>query len=102
MPTAPFLRMTHASKRFGGVVALDAVDWDVRAGEVHCLVGENGSGKSTMIKLVSGAHQPDAGTQIEVDGAPHAGITPKLAKSLGIHVIYQDLSLFPNLSVAEN
>jgi simple sugar transport system ATP-binding protein len=102
MSTAPFLRMTRATKRFGGVVALDDVDWDVMAGEVHCLVGENGSGKSTMIKLVSGVHLPDPGTRIEVDGQPHAGITPKLAKDLGIHVIYQDLSLFPNLSVAEN
>ncbi len=94
--------MTQATKRFGGVVALDAVDWDVAPGEVHCLVGENGSGKSTMIKLVSGVHWPDAGTGIEIAGEPHSGITPKLAKALGIHVIYQDLSLFPNLSVAEN
>jgi simple sugar transport system ATP-binding protein len=98
----PFLRLTRATKRFGGVVALDAVDWDVAAGEVHCLVGENGSGKSTMIKLVSGVHWPDAGTGIEIDGVAHLGITPKLAKALGVHVIYQDLSLFPNLSVAEN
>ncbi|HZF34644.1 MAG TPA: sugar ABC transporter ATP-binding protein [Candidatus Angelobacter sp.] len=102
MSTPAFLRLTRATKRFGGVVALDAVDWDVMPGEVHCLVGENGSGKSTMIKLVSGVHQPDAGTVIEVDGVPHASITPPLAKALGIHVIYQDLSLFPNLSVAEN
>jgi simple sugar transport system ATP-binding protein len=71
-------------------------------GEVHCLVGENESGKSIMIKLVSGVHWPDPGTEIEVDGKAHSGITPALAKSLGIHVIYQDLSLFPNLSVAEN
>ena len=61
MSTPAFLRLTRATKRFGGVVALDAVDWDVMPGEVHCLVGENGSGKSTMIKLVSGVHQPDAG-----------------------------------------
>ncbi len=102
MPPSPFLRLTRASKRFGGVVALDAVDWDVMPGEVHCLVGENGSGKSTMIKLVSGVHEPDPGTTIEIDGTAHAAITPTMAKSLGIHVIYQDLSLFPNLSVAEN
>ena len=102
MPAQPFLRLSRASKRFGGVVALDAVDWDVMPGEVHCLVGENGCGKSTMIKLVSGVHWPDPGTEIEIDGKAHSGITPALAKSLGIHVIYQDLSLFPNLSVAEN
>jgi simple sugar transport system ATP-binding protein len=102
LPAQPFLRLTRAAKRFGGVVALDGVDWDVMPGEVHCLVGENGSGKSTMIKLVSGVHAPDPGTLIEVDGRTFPGLTPALAKSLGIHVIYQDLSLFPNLSVAEN
>jgi simple sugar transport system ATP-binding protein len=102
VPVHPFLRLSGASKRFGGVVALDSVDWEVMPGEVHCLVGENGSGKSTLIKLVSGVHWPDPGTQIEVDDKPHAGMTPALAKALGIHVIYQDLSLFPNLSAAEN
>jgi simple sugar transport system ATP-binding protein len=100
--TSPLLRLSRATKHFGGVLALDAVDWEVMAGEVHCLVGENGSGKSTMIKLVAGVHDPDPGTEIEVDGTVHASITPHLAKALGIHVIYQDLSLFPNLSVAEN
>jgi simple sugar transport system ATP-binding protein len=102
MSTTPLLRVTNATKRFGGVVALEAVDWDVASGEVHCLVGENGSGKSTLVKLVSGVHSPDPGTVIEVAGAAHSMITPRLAKTLGIHVIYQDLSLFPNLSVAEN
>src|ERR1700674_2010565 len=102
VPVHPFLRLSGASKRFGGVVALDSVDWEVMPGEVHCLVGENGSGKSTLIKLVSGVHWPDLGTEIEVDGKPHAGITRALTKALGIHVIYQDLSLFPNLSAAEN
>jgi simple sugar transport system ATP-binding protein len=102
MSMPPVLKVTNATKRFGGVVALDAVDWDVMPGEVHCLVGENGSGKSTLIKLVSGVHGPDPGTLIEVDGIAHARITPALAKSLGVQVIYQDLSLFPNLSVAEN
>jgi len=74
--------MTRATKRFGGVVALDDVDWDVMAGEVHCLVGENGSGKSTMIKLVSGVHLPDPGTRIEVDGQPHAGLRLNLRRTL--------------------
>ena len=87
MPVHPFLRLSGASKRFGGVVALDTVDWEVMPGEVHCLVGENGSGKSTLIKLVSGVHWPDPGTEIEVDGKPHAGITPALAKALGIPAI---------------
>jgi simple sugar transport system ATP-binding protein len=71
-------------------------------GEVHCLVGENGSGKSTLIKIVAGVHQPESGSRISVDGQPPEKLTPHSAKSLGIQVIYQDLSLFPNLSVLEN
>ena len=98
----PFLRLTGVSKRFGGVLALDRVDWDVRPGEVHCLVGENGCGKSTLIKLVAGVHQPDPGSVIEIGGAERSGLGPAQAKALGIQVIFQDLSLFPNLSVAEN
>lgn len=98
----PFLRLQDVSKRFGGVTALDGIDWDVRAGEVHCLVGENGCGKSTLIKIVAGVHPPDSGSRIEVAGEAHAALTPALAHALGVQVIYQDLSLFPNLSVAEN
>ena len=101
MPDAPFLRLTGLSKRFGGVRALEGIDWDVRAGEVHCLVGENGCGKSTLIKTVAGVHAPTEGT-IEIDGEPVSNLTPARAKALGIQVIFQDLSLFPNLSVAEN
>lgn len=98
---APFLRLGGIGKRFGGVQALDGIDWDVRAGEVHCLVGENGCGKSTLIKIVSGVHPPSAGT-VEIEGAPVLPLTPGRARALGIVVIFQDLSLFPNLSVAEN
>ena len=99
---APFLRLSGVSKRFGGVLALDRIDWDVLPGEVHCLVGENGCGKSTLIKLVAGVHQPDPGSEIEIGGAVREALSPAEAKSLGIQVIYQDLSLFPNLTVAEN
>src|SRR3954465_13526381 len=95
--TPPFLRLTGVSKRFGGVLALDRVDWDVRPGEVHCLVGEHGCGKSTLIKLVAGVHQPDPGSLIEIAGTALTGLAPAEAKALGIQVIYQDLSLFPNL-----
>lgn len=98
---APFLRLTGIGKRFGGVLALQDMDWDVRPGEVHCLVGENGCGKSTLIKTVAGVHPPTAGT-IEVDGRPVLPLTPSRARALGIQVIFQDLSLFPNLTVAEN
>jgi simple sugar transport system ATP-binding protein len=97
----PFLRLTGLSKRFGGVRALEEIDWEVKAGEIHCLVGENGCGKSTLIKTVAGVHQPSAGT-IEIDGDTVATLDPAHAKALGIQVIFQDLSLFPNLSVAEN
>src|SRR3954470_1052200 len=101
-PIAPFLRITAVSKRFGGVLALDRIDWDVLPGEVHCLVGENGCGKSTMIKIVAGVHRPDPGSLIEIAGKSYDYLDPATAKALGIQVIYQDLSLFPNLSVAEN
>ena len=100
--TTPFLKLTQASKRFGGVLALDRIDWDVLPGEVHCLVGENGCGKSTLIKMVAGVHAPDPGSVIELAGEVRPELTPALAKALGVQVIYQDLSLFPNLSVAEN
>jgi simple sugar transport system ATP-binding protein len=98
----PLLALSNISKRFGGTVALDAIDWSVERGEVHCLVGENGSGKSTLIKILAGVHPPDEGGTITIDGVPHASLTPHQAKSLGIQVIFQDLSLFPNLTVLEN
>jgi simple sugar transport system ATP-binding protein len=98
----PFLRLENIAKRFGGTVALEAVDWAVEAGEVHCLVGENGSGKSTLIKIVAGVHPPEKGGRIVVEGVAYTHLTPYQAKTLGIQVIYQDLSLFPNLSVLEN
>ena len=97
----PFLRLKGVSKRFGGVQALTDFDWEVRRGEVHCLVGENGCGKSTLIKAVAGVHPPSAG-DIEIDGAAVLPLDPGKAKALGIQVIFQDLSLFPNLTVAEN
>ena len=102
MAAAPFLRLRHVSKHFGGVAALDRVDWDVTAGEVHCLVGENGCGKSTLIKIVAGVHPPDPGSGVEIEGASVLPLSPARAHALGVQVIFQDLSLFPNLSVAEN
>ncbi len=98
----PFLSLAGVSKRFDGTVALERIDWSVDAGEVHCLVGENGSGKSTLIKIISGVHEPDRGGSITIDGSRYSKLTPKLAKSLGVQVIFQDLSLFPNLTVLEN
>jgi simple sugar transport system ATP-binding protein len=69
--------------------------------KVHCLVGENGSGKSTLIKIISGVHDQDRGDSITIERSCYSSLTPKLAKSLGVQVIFQDLSLFPNLTVLE-
>ena len=97
----PLLDARGISKRFGGVVALDDVQIAVRAGEVHCLIGENGCGKSTLIKILSGVVSPDAG-MITLGGVEYRQLTPRQAIDAGIQVIFQDFSLFPSLSVAEN
>jgi ribose transport system ATP-binding protein len=97
----PLLRVTGIVKRFPGVRALDGVDFDVRAGEVHCLLGQNGAGKSTLIKILAGAHQPDAGT-ISWNGTPVTLPNPHAAMRLGIATIYQEFDLVDGLSVAEN
>jgi simple sugar transport system ATP-binding protein len=97
-----FIEMTGISKHFGGVTALSDVDLTIAAGEVHCLAGENGSGKSTLIKIISGVQPPDAGGVIMIDGVEYPHLTPADSTRIGIQVIYQDLSLFPDLTVAEN
>jgi simple sugar transport system ATP-binding protein len=97
-----FIKMAGISKHFGGVTALADVDLTLTAGEVHCLAGENGSGKSTLIKIISGVQPPDPGGQIVIDGREYAHLTPAESTRIGIQVIYQDLSLFPDLTVAEN
>jgi simple sugar transport system ATP-binding protein len=96
------LRLENVSKVFGGVKALQSVSFDVAPGEVLCLAGENGCGKSTLIKIVSGVYQPEPGAVMLFDGRPMDGLTPSVARSLGIQVIWQDLALFPEMSVAEN
>jgi len=97
----PVLRLAHITKRYGGVVALRDVEFSVLPGEVHGLVGENGSGKSTLVKIATGVVQPEEG-EIFIEGQKISRLTPYLAFKRGIHVVHQDLSLFPNLSVAEN
>jgi simple sugar transport system ATP-binding protein len=99
---ANFLDLHAVSKRFGGVHALRGVDMSLEAGEIHCLVGENGSGKSTLIKIISGVLRPEPGARIVIEGREYAHLDPVQSTACGIQVIYQDLSLFPNLSVAEN
>lgn len=97
----PVLEVRGVRKTFGGVVALNGVGIALRPGVVHCLAGENGCDKSTLIKIISGVESPDAG-EILIDGEPVLRMTPMLALRAGIQVIYQDFSLFPNLTVAEN
>jgi len=97
-----FLELDAISKRFGGVRALDGVDLAVEVGEIHCLAGENGCGKSTLIKIISGVQPPEPGGHIAIGGEALHGLTPAESIRRGIQVIYQDLSLFTNLTVAEN
>lgn len=102
MEQSIFIKLENVSKSFPGVRALNGINLTVRRGEVHALVGENGAGKSTLIKILAGNYKPDAGAKICIDGEPFASLTPKLSLNKGIVVIYQDFSLFPNLTVAEN
>lgn len=100
--TVPFLAMKQISKHYAGVTAIDKVDFEIHEGEIHCLVGENGSGKSTLIKIISGTVNADPGSIIEINGEAIHSHHAIDAIDQGIEIIYQDLSLFPNLSVAEN
>ncbi|HTR06904.1 MAG TPA: sugar ABC transporter ATP-binding protein [Paraburkholderia sp.] len=100
--TPPLLEMRGISKTFPGVRALDNVRLTVYPGEVHSLMGENGAGKSTLMKILSGAYRADPGGEILIEGKPVVIDGPHAARELGVAVIYQELSLAPNLSVAEN
>ena len=97
----PLLSARGLEISFGGIQALRGVDMDIAPGEIHCLAGENGSGKSTFTKIVAGVYIPDAG-EITFAGEKVQWHHPSDAVAAGIQVIYQDLSLFPHLSVAEN
>ena len=100
--TNVFLEMKNITKRYAGVLALDSVNFDIRSGEIHCLAGTNGSGKSTIIKIISGVEKPDTGSEIYIEGNLSVNRSSIDSIYQGIEVIYQDLSLFPNLTVAEN
>ena len=97
----PTLTLKKIHKSFGPTVALDGVDLELRAGEVHALIGENGAGKSTLMNVIAGSLQPDEGT-MELDGRPYAPANPLDARTHGIALIHQELSLCPHLTVAEN
>ncbi|TGQ46911.1 ATP-binding cassette domain-containing protein [Mesorhizobium sp. M00.F.Ca.ET.216.01.1.1] len=99
--TEPVLSIRKLTKRFGGLVAVDDVSWDVYPGEVVALLGDNGAGKSTLIKCVSGVYQPDEG-EICFEGRLSHFARPMDARRQGIETIYQDLALANNLDVSAN
>lgn len=100
--SSPALSLRHVSKVFGGVRALADVSFEVGRGEVHCLAGENGCGKSTLIKIISGVYKPEPGAELNYFGERVTSVTPNQARAMGIAVIWQDLALFPEMTVAEN
>jgi ABC-type sugar transport system ATPase subunit len=99
--TPPILSAKNIVKSFGPVRALNGADLDLRAGEIHALVGDNGAGKSTLIKILSGVHAPDAGT-VKVDGIRAVFGNPKDAQEAGIETVYQDLALAGTLDAPSN
>ena len=99
--STPLLKLTGITKRFGAVRALTGVSFELRAGEVHALMGENGAGKSTLMNIVGGVLQPDGG-EIEIDGAAVRIADPAAAQRAGIGLVHQEIALCPDISVAEN
>ena len=98
----PFLEMRGISKTFFGVPALKNVDFDIYPGEVHAIAGANGAGKSTLMKIMTGVVRADPGGTIKVNGESVMIDDPVHARTLGISIIYQELSMVENLTVAEN
>ena len=94
--------LSNISKTFPGVKALQNINFDLKAGEVHCICGENGAGKSTLIKIMSGSYQPDVGGEIKFQGKPVTLSTPYAAIEMGVQTIYQEHTIFPTLSITEN
>ena len=101
MRAAPILSVRNLAKRYGGVIALRDMNLTVERGAIHAVVGENGAGKSTLMKALAGVVRSDSGV-IEIDGAEAALDSPSAARKLGIGIVYQELSLFPQRSVLAN
>jgi ribose transport system ATP-binding protein len=97
----PVLSLEHISKTYPGTRALIDVSFDLRPGEVHCLIGENGAGKSTLMKILAGVVRPDEGI-VRIAGEPHDHLTPRSALALGVSTIYQDADIVTSLTVADN
>jgi ABC-type sugar transport system ATPase subunit len=100
-PDAPVLQCENVSKRFGGLVALDSVNFSVAAGEVVALLGDNGAGKSTLVKIISGVFRPDTG-RVMLGGHEIRASSPMDVRDQGIETVFQDLALCDNLGAAEN
>jgi ABC-type sugar transport system ATPase subunit len=101
LASAPLVRASQMRKRFGHVEALQGVDFELAPNEIHAVVGDNGAGKSTFVKILAGVHEPDSG-QLEVAGRPVRFQNPREAQEAGIETVYQDLALAPSLDSAEN
>lgn len=97
----PIIRMVDIEKHFGSVIALAGVSFDIRAGECHCLLGDNGAGKSTFIKTMAGVHKPTAG-KIFFEGQEMSFASPRDSMEAGIATVYQDLAMIPLMSVTRN
>ncbi|WP_420004888.1 ATP-binding cassette domain-containing protein [Arenibacterium sp. LLYu02] len=97
----PIIEMQNIEKHFGNIIALAGVSFDVRPGECHCLLGDNGAGKSTFIKTMSGVHKPTKGS-ITIDGKPMNFDSPRDAMEAGIATVFQDLAMIPLMSVTRN
>jgi simple sugar transport system ATP-binding protein len=98
---APLVRLTHAGKHYGSIVALSDITLEVSGGEVTCVLGDNGAGKSTLIKIIAGLHQPSEGTY-EVEGEQVSFNSPREALERGIATVYQDLAVVPLMPVWRN
>ena len=98
---APLIEMKNIEKHFGSVIALNGVSLEIYPGECHCLLGDNGAGKSTFIKTMSGVHKPTRG-EILFEGKPMHFEDPRDAISAGIATVYQDLAMIPLMSVSRN
>src|SRR5574344_1609699 len=101
MRESVLLRMEHIHKRFPGVYALKNISFELKAGEVHALLGENGAGKSTLIKVLGGIYSIDDG-EIYIDGQKAVINSVKDAQKYGIGIIHQELVLVPQMTIAEN
>lgn len=97
----PIIQLDKIEKHFGNIIALNGVSFDVRPGECHCLLGDNGAGKSTFIKTMSGVHRPTKGT-ITFEGRPLSFASPRAAMEAGIATVFQDLAMIPLMAVSRN